>query len=88
MFIPLIVETFEEPGVAADIEMPTATSPTAPVAPVYVVFSVPVHDFSYHASCFLLGPLPTVLSQFDVGSSSATILDPISEVAAFFTHFD
>ena len=42
MFIPLIVETFEEPGVAVDIEMPTATSPTAPVAPVYVVFSVPV----------------------------------------------
>ena len=46
------------------------------------------HDFSYHAPCFLLGPLPTVPSQFEVGSSSATILDPISEVAAFFTHFD
>ena len=42
MFIPLIVETFEEPGVATDIEMPTTTSPTAPVAPVYVIFSVPV----------------------------------------------
>ena len=26
--------------------------------------------------------------QFKVGSSSATISDPVSEVATFFTHFD
>ena len=37
---------------------------------------------------FLIGPLPTALSQFEVGSSSATFSDPVSEVAAFFTHFD
>ena len=37
---------------------------------------------------FLIGPLPTAPSQFEVGSSSATLSDPVSEVAAFFTHFD
>ena len=37
---------------------------------------------------FLIGPLPTAPSQFEVGNSSATILDPVSEAIAFFTHFD
>ena len=37
---------------------------------------------------FLIGPLPTAPSQFEVGNSSATISDPISEAAAFFTRFD
>ena len=37
---------------------------------------------------FLIGPLSTAPSQFEVGSSSATLSDPMSEVAAFFTHFD
>ena len=37
---------------------------------------------------FLIGPLPTAPSQFEVGSSSATLSDPVSEVAAFFTRFD
>ena len=37
---------------------------------------------------FLIGPLPTTLSQFEVGSSSTTVLDPVSEATAFFTCFD
>ena len=37
---------------------------------------------------FLIGPLPTAPSQFEVGSSSATILDPANEVVAFFPRFD
>ena len=37
---------------------------------------------------FLIGPLPTVPSQFEVGSSSTTISDLVSEAAAFFTRFD
>ena len=37
---------------------------------------------------FLIGPLPTAPSQFEVGSSFATISDPISEATTFFTHFD
>ena len=37
---------------------------------------------------FLIGLLPTTPSQFKVGSSSATISDPVSETATFFTHFD
>ena len=37
---------------------------------------------------FLTGPLPTALSQFEVGSSSATVPDPVSEATAFFARFD
>ena len=37
---------------------------------------------------FLIGPLPIAPSQFEVGSSSATFLDPVSEAATFFTHFN
>ena len=37
---------------------------------------------------FLIGPLPTAPSQFEVGSSSATIPDPVSEATAFFARFD
>ena len=36
----------------------------------------------------MLGPLPIVPPQFEVGSSSATVPDLVSEVAAFFAHFD
>ena len=39
-------------------------------------------------SCSLLGPLPTVLSQFKVGNSSDTVPDPVGEAATFFVHFD
>ena len=39
-------------------------------------------------SCSLLGPLPTVPFQFEVGSSSATVLDSVGEATAFFAHFD
>ena len=37
---------------------------------------------------FLIGPLPTAPSQFEVGSSFVTILDPVYEAAAFFACFD
>ena len=37
---------------------------------------------------FLIGPLPTAPSQFEVGSSFVTIPDPVHEVAAFFARFD
>ena len=37
---------------------------------------------------FLTGPLLTTLSQFEVGNSSATVPDPVSEVAAIFARFD
>ncbi|KAF3964766.1 hypothetical protein CMV_010985 [Castanea mollissima] len=61
------METSEEPKVVANKDMPTATSPTTPVAPI---FAVP-------AALILTGPgpLPTILSQFEVGSSSATVPD-------------
>ena len=36
----------------------------------------------------MIGLFPTAPSQFEVGSSSATIPDPVSGVAAFFTRFD
>ena len=44
--------------------------------------------FHFMPCAFLIGPLPTAHSQFEVGSSSATILDPVSEAIAFFTRFD
>ena len=42
MSLPLTAETFEEPGVAADTDMPTATSHVAPVAPVSAIPLAPV----------------------------------------------
>ena len=36
----------------------------------------------------MLGPLPTITSQFEVGNSSAVVPDPVGEVAAFFVRFD
>ena len=38
--------------------------------------------------CFLIGHLPTASSQFEVGSSFATIPDPVQEATTFFAHFD
>ena len=37
---------------------------------------------------FLIGPLPTAPSQFEVGTSSVTIPDPAHEATTFFAHFD
>ena len=37
---------------------------------------------------FLIGPLPTAPSQFEVGSSFAIVLNLMSEIATFFAHFD
>ena len=37
---------------------------------------------------FLIGPFPTTPSQFEVGSSFATIPNPVSEGAAFFARFN
>ena len=37
---------------------------------------------------FLVGPLPIAHFQFEVGSSSATVPNPMSEAATFFIRFD
>ena len=42
MSLPLTAETFEEPGVAADTDMPTTTSLVAPVTPVSTIPLAPV----------------------------------------------
>ena len=44
--------------------------------------------FSYHVSCSLSGLILTTPSQFEVGNNSTIVLDPVSEVVAFFTCFD
>ena len=36
----------------------------------------------------MLGLLPTVTSQFEVGSSSVVVPDPVGEAAAFFARFN
>ena len=104
--------------------MPSATTPTTPIAPVSAIPTVPVSavplylflpfphlpfsrvlvsfstpplffscefvapNLCFLVSCSLLGPLPTILSQFKVGSSSAMVPDPVGEAAAFFACFD
>ena len=57
MSIPLIVETFEEPGVAANIDMPTTTSPAAPVSPILAVPSAPISA----VPTILVSVIPTTL---------------------------
>lgn len=47
-----------------------------------------LHGFSHRVSCSLSSSILTASSQFEVGSSSAIVSDLVSEVAAFFTHFD
>ncbi|KAL4651588.1 hypothetical protein ACB092_01G171400 [Castanea dentata] len=74
------METSEEPEVAVDKGMPTITSSATPVAPVSAVPTAPTPAG--------LGSLPTVPSPFEVGSSFATVSDPASEAAAFFTRFN
>ena len=36
----------------------------------------------------MLGPLPTITSQFKVGNSSAVVPDLVGKAATFFAHFD
>ncbi|KAL4654022.1 hypothetical protein ACB092_01G348000 [Castanea dentata] len=81
----------EEPETAANIAMPIASIPVTTAVPV---FATPVASVSATpAAPTSMGPGPiltgvTAPFQFEVGSSSATILDPASEAAAFFTRFD
>ena len=46
------------------------------------------HGFSYRTLRFSLSPFPTIPSQFEMGSSFATVPDPVSEATAFFARFD
>lgn len=81
----------KEPETATDIAMPTTpilATPTVPVSttPTTHVSATPTAPTS-------IGPGPiltsvTTPSQFEVGSSSATVPDPAKEAAAFFTRFD
>ena len=55
--------------------------------PLLRLFLVNLYSISY----FFPGPTPvevTPSSWFEVGNSSATVLDPASEAAAFFIRFD
>ena len=83
--------------------VPISVLPTAPIIAGPCEFPFPLsHSLfllcksvlfqttaSHFMPCaFLIGPLPTVPSQFEVGSNSTTISDLMSEAAAFFTRFD
>ncbi|KAK9983660.1 hypothetical protein SO802_033185 [Lithocarpus litseifolius] len=72
-FIPSsTTQILEEHEIAADTAMPTATFPATPAVPVSATPTVPV----------------SAMLSFEVGSSSATVPDHVSEAAAFFTRFD
>ena len=45
-------------------------------------------DSLYRISYLLSGLILTTFSQFEVGSSSTMVLDPVSEATTFFTSFD
>ena len=79
-----------------------STIPTAPIPASRSKFPFPF-TFSFIFLCesvlsrsqllilpcaFLIGPLSTALSQFEVGSSSVTIPNLANEAAAFFARFD
>ncbi|KAL4610578.1 hypothetical protein ACB092_08G060500 [Castanea dentata] len=76
----------EELGVAADTAMPTATSPAAPTVPISAISITPASAIPI--ALILTGPIPIAPSQFEVGSSSAMVPDPVSKATAFFTHFN
>ncbi|KAK9988730.1 hypothetical protein SO802_028969 [Lithocarpus litseifolius] len=70
------MEAFKELGVA----LPTATSPTTPAMPVRTIPAASTSAIS-PAPIFAIpitptGLTPTIHSQFQVGSSSSTVLDP------------
>nr|XP_023873147.1 uncharacterized protein LOC111985721 [Quercus suber] len=71
--------------------MPTTPIPATPIVPVSTTPTTPVSATPTAPTS--MGPCPiltsvTAPSQFEVGSSSATVPDPTREVAAFFTRFD
>ncbi|XP_030968340.1 uncharacterized protein LOC115988855 [Quercus lobata] len=70
-----LMSQLEKPEAAADTVMPTAPISATPIAPTSIG----------------PGPIPTDVappSQFEVGSNSAIVPNPISEVAALFIRFD
>ena len=88
--------------VSTILSAPTSAIPTAPIligpGKFSSFHSLPhsfiinslclLHGLLYHASRLLPGPIPTAPPQFEVGSSSATVPDPVGEAAAIFTRFD
>ncbi|XP_065628427.1 uncharacterized protein LOC111985721 isoform X2 [Quercus suber] len=81
----------EEPETAADIIMPTTPIPATPTVPVSTTLTTPVSATPTAPTSMGPGPILTSVtapSQFEVGSSSATVPDPAREAAAFFTRFD
>ena len=75
--IPLIAETFKEPGVVVDTDMPTATFLATPVAPIFASVSV-VPTVS--VSVTLATPIPAI-STAPTLTGPSVFLSPIS----FFT---
>ena len=47
-----------------------------------------LHGFSHRISCSLSSLILTTFSQFEVGSSSTTVPNPMSEATAFFIRLD
>ena len=59
-YFPAFAKTFEEPGVAADAGMPSATAPAIPIALVYAIPTTPVSVVPFvPISAVLSDPIPT-----------------------------
>ncbi|XP_050248895.1 flocculation protein FLO11-like [Quercus robur] len=78
----ILVSTTTTTPISATLIVPASAIPVSAtvIAPVFAILTAPI--------LMSPGPLPTVSSQFEVGSSSATISNPVSEAAAFFAQFD
>ena len=88
-------------SVFAVSSVPASILPTAPIitgpSEIFLPLFLSSSFFFFRKSCSsyalcfffsLIGTLLTASFQFEVGSSSATILDPVQEAATFFARFD
>ena len=79
--IPLIAETFKEPGVAVDTDMPTATFLATPVAPVFAIFSALISAVPTVSVSVTLATPVAAISTAPTLMGPSVFLSPIS----FFT---
>ena len=68
-YFPVFADTFEGPGVVADVSMPSATALATPIAPVSAIPTVPVSPVpSVPVSAVPIAPIPTGPGEFLISS--------------------
>ena len=68
-YFPVFVETFEGPGVATNVGMPSAAAPATPIVPVFAIPTVPVSAVpSVPVFVIPTAPIPTGPGEFLISS--------------------